>query len=184
MVSGHWLLPQGSTVNANYLIVLLRALEYFEGIMFLTTNRVGTIDPAFQSRIHLSMTYPVFSLESRLKLWKTFILKDSSATRRRWLNSKFLDEIGKEEVNGRQIENIVRMASSLAANEKREMKPDDIRVGLQALVTFKQDFSQAVETSRERARQDSHLSPQTRNLCENCSRPLGRRLLNYLTGKS
>ncbi|KAF2104762.1 hypothetical protein NA57DRAFT_51566 [Rhizodiscina lignyota] len=35
--------------------VLLRMLEYYSGILFLTTNRVGTIDEAFKSRIHIKI---------------------------------------------------------------------------------------------------------------------------------
>jgi hypothetical protein len=38
--------------------VFLRVLEYYNGILFLTTNRVGTIDDAFRSRIHMSLYYP------------------------------------------------------------------------------------------------------------------------------
>lgn len=37
--------------------VFLRVLEYYNGLLFLTTNRVGTIDEAFKSRIHLSLYY-------------------------------------------------------------------------------------------------------------------------------
>lgn len=35
--------------------IFLRALEFYSGILFLTTNRVGTIDEAFKSRIHISL---------------------------------------------------------------------------------------------------------------------------------
>jgi SpoVK/Ycf46/Vps4 family AAA+-type ATPase len=35
--------------------VFLRVLEFYSGILFLTTNRVGTIDEAFKSRIHISL---------------------------------------------------------------------------------------------------------------------------------
>ena len=35
--------------------VFLRMLEYYSGILFLTTNRVGTMDEAFKSRIHISL---------------------------------------------------------------------------------------------------------------------------------
>lgn len=35
--------------------VFLRVLEYYSGILFLTTNRVGTIDEAFKSRIQISL---------------------------------------------------------------------------------------------------------------------------------
>lgn len=53
----------------------LRALEFYDGILFLTTNRVGSFDDAFISRIHVHLYYPDFDEESRAKVWKTFIDK-------------------------------------------------------------------------------------------------------------
>lgn len=38
--------------------VFLRVLEYYAGILFLTTNRIGGFDEAFASRIHMSLHYP------------------------------------------------------------------------------------------------------------------------------
>jgi SpoVK/Ycf46/Vps4 family AAA+-type ATPase len=35
--------------------VFMRALEFYSGILFLTTNRVGTMDEAFKSRVHISL---------------------------------------------------------------------------------------------------------------------------------
>ncbi|KAL4765025.1 uncharacterized protein BDW70DRAFT_169440 [Aspergillus foveolatus] len=32
--------------------------EYYSGVLFLTTNRVGALDEAFRSRVHLSLFYP------------------------------------------------------------------------------------------------------------------------------
>ena len=53
--------------------IFLRVLEYYEGIMFLTTNRVSTLDQAFQSRIHISLDYPELSMESRRQIWINFL---------------------------------------------------------------------------------------------------------------
>merc|ERR1711939_202393 len=53
--------------------IFLRVLEYYEGIMFLTTNRVNTFDTAFQSRIHISLNYPDLSLDSRKAIWTNFL---------------------------------------------------------------------------------------------------------------
>ncbi|PYH93980.1 hypothetical protein BO71DRAFT_326389 [Aspergillus ellipticus CBS 707.79] len=41
--------------------VFLRVMEYYAGILFLTTNRVGDFDEAFTSRIHVSLYYPELS---------------------------------------------------------------------------------------------------------------------------
>ncbi|MCJ1381029.1 hypothetical protein MMC17_004138 [Xylographa soralifera] len=123
--------------------VLLRILEYFEGIMFLTTNRVHTIDPAFKSRIHLSLAYPNLSTEARRGLWKTFILKATDQRHPRWLGAKFLETLSKEDVNGREIKNIIRVAHALAVSDKRPMRADDILQGLRSLKDFERDFNKA-----------------------------------------
>jgi hypothetical protein len=109
----------GSNLTVRCSTVLLRILEYFEGTMILTTNRVQTIDAAFKSRIHLSFTYPPLSAKSRSGLWETFIVKGAAEQRPRWLDAKFLKEISEEEVNGREIKNIVRVAHALAVDDKR-----------------------------------------------------------------
>ncbi|KAK6863622.1 hypothetical protein PG995_000150 [Apiospora arundinis] len=50
--------------------VFLRVLEYYEGILILTSNRVGTFDEAFKSRILLSLHYENLSEGQRTKIWK------------------------------------------------------------------------------------------------------------------
>ncbi|KAG8627258.1 hypothetical protein KVT40_004741 [Elsinoe batatas] len=63
-------------IERNKLVsIFLRVLEYYEGIMFLTTNRVQTFDAAFQSRIHISIDYPELSIESRKQVWKNFLVQ-------------------------------------------------------------------------------------------------------------
>ncbi|KAJ0354372.1 hypothetical protein COL154_001927 [Colletotrichum chrysophilum] len=48
--------------------VFLRVLEYYSGILFLTTNRVGALDEGFRSRVHLSLCYPNLSLADTIKI--------------------------------------------------------------------------------------------------------------------
>ena len=53
--------------------VFLRVLEYFNGLLFLTTNRVDDIDEAIVSRcIALIKYYPPDS-EARRQIWKVMI---------------------------------------------------------------------------------------------------------------
>lgn len=121
----------------------MRILEYFEGTLILTTNRVETIDAAFKSRIHLCLTYPPLSAKARSGLWKTFILKATAPEHPRWLDAKFLKRVSAEEINGREIKNIVRVAHALAVNDKRALSAKDIFQGLQYLKDFERDFSKA-----------------------------------------
>ncbi|KAF2423293.1 P-loop containing nucleoside triphosphate hydrolase protein [Tothia fuscella] len=95
--------------------IFLRVLEYYEGIMFLTTNRVQTFDAAFQSRIHISLDYPELSIESRRTVWKNFLTQtpdDNSITPTQ------LDQLSYMNMNGRQIKNVLKTAQLLARQKK------------------------------------------------------------------
>lgn len=50
--------------------VFLRVLEYYAGILFLTTNRIGDFDEAFASRIHMSLYYPELDEGKTKKVFK------------------------------------------------------------------------------------------------------------------
>ena len=53
--------------------VFLRVLEYYDGILILTTNRVGTFDEAFKSRIRLAIPYSNLNEDQRVEIWRNFI---------------------------------------------------------------------------------------------------------------
>lgn len=59
----------------NVFKVFLRALDYFQGILFLTTNRVGQFDEAFLSRIHLSLGYKPLNDAARAQIWDNLFQK-------------------------------------------------------------------------------------------------------------
>lgn len=63
--------------------VFLRSLEYYAGILFLTTNRVGAIDPAFRSRIQMSLFYPKLSLDVTCQLYMKFIRRAKAEQQRK-----------------------------------------------------------------------------------------------------
>lgn len=44
---------RGDLTRNSLVSIFLRALEYFQGLLFLTTNRVGTFGDALISRIHI-----------------------------------------------------------------------------------------------------------------------------------
>ncbi|KAK0729849.1 P-loop containing nucleoside triphosphate hydrolase protein [Lasiosphaeris hirsuta] len=63
-----------SSLKRNALVsVFLRVLEYYSGILFLTTNRVGTIDEAFKFRIHLSLYYERLTVTQTRAIFKANI---------------------------------------------------------------------------------------------------------------
>ncbi|GAA5949933.1 hypothetical protein JCM10213_004260 [Rhodosporidiobolus nylandii] len=53
--------------------VFLRMLEHHSGVLFLTTNRVRSIDEAFLSRFSLAITYPNLDAPKRKIIWRQFL---------------------------------------------------------------------------------------------------------------
>ncbi|KAK7423533.1 hypothetical protein QQX98_000991 [Neonectria punicea] len=108
-----------SDLQRNKLVsIFLRLLEYYEGVMFLTTNRVTSFDPAFESRIHLTIHYPNLDFNSRLHIWQTFVKRSSEGS---GISESELAELALEELNGRQIKNVVKTARLLAASERTSL---------------------------------------------------------------
>ncbi|KAJ7458501.1 P-loop containing nucleoside triphosphate hydrolase protein [Mycena latifolia] len=124
-------------VNRNALVsVFLRLLEYYEGILFLTTNRVSTFDPAFQSRIHMALKYEDLDASARRILWKDFL---GGLSGRADVSDAGFDALAQYAINGRQIKNAVKTAESLAAFDGKPL-------GLEALETVlktQADFAEA-----------------------------------------
>ncbi|KAH9828026.1 P-loop containing nucleoside triphosphate hydrolase protein, partial [Teratosphaeria destructans] len=50
--------------------VFLRTLEYYTGILILTTNRTGDFDEAFRSRIHIALYYDHLTTEMTEQIWR------------------------------------------------------------------------------------------------------------------
>lgn len=53
----------------------LRMPEYHQGILILTSNRVGTFDEAFTSRIQVAIHYGNLTRKSRRAIWSNFITR-------------------------------------------------------------------------------------------------------------
>ncbi|RGP63742.1 p-loop containing nucleoside triphosphate hydrolase [Fusarium sporotrichioides] len=93
--------------------VMLRMLEYHPGILFLTTNRVRSLDPAFESRITLSIRYEALDYDARQQIWKNQIDGHSRVD----FQTINYGELANTQLNGRQIKNVVRLAMSLAMDQ-------------------------------------------------------------------
>ncbi|KAL8796093.1 MAG: hypothetical protein Q9195_001425 [Heterodermia aff. obscurata] len=105
--------------------IFLRTLEYFNGILFLTTNRIGTFDQAFQSRVHVTLGLPPLDRTRRTEVWSIFLDDLASKSllttpQHAALTALVQDQWSKEKLNGRQIRNAVRTAM-LVAEKKKEV---------------------------------------------------------------
>ncbi|KAJ4314158.1 hypothetical protein N0V84_009041 [Fusarium piperis] len=75
---GHRDLYQNGLASA-----FLRELEYFRGIIFLTTNLpLHNIDPAFRSRVSMHLLFRPLEEEERKEVWRVFLNRLPQETRR------------------------------------------------------------------------------------------------------
>ena len=79
-------------------------------MLFLTTNRVKTFDPAFYSRISIALKYQGLTQEARAQIWTNLL---SAAT----VEGLDPQELSIVNLNGRQIKNTIRLAQGLAAQQ-------------------------------------------------------------------
>lgn len=101
-------------------------LEYYAGVLFLTTNRIGDFDEAFASRIHMSLHYPPLDRLSTSRVFKLNLdmIKaryEESDRKIKIDETEILDDVGeywrqheKARLNGRQIRNACQTALALA----------------------------------------------------------------------
>ncbi|KAL7915418.1 hypothetical protein GGI35DRAFT_436810 [Trichoderma velutinum] len=129
-------------VRNGLVAVFLRVMEYYAGILFLTTNRVGDFDEAFTSRIHISLYYPELDAGKTLEVFDNNLamIEDRFAKKNRVINientkirgfaaTHFLQH-KEARWNGRQIRNACQTALALAEYEAQGnsheaiLKPD------------------------------------------------------------
>ncbi|KAH0420931.1 ATPase [Colletotrichum camelliae] len=111
--------------------IFLRTIEYYEGIMFLTTNRLDSIDPAFHSRVHLSLEYPGLEKSSRKEIWSGFLDKIGKGEQRHALSEEDIGRLASLDLNGRQIKNILKTSNLLACSEKARLRFDHVKTVLE-----------------------------------------------------
>ncbi|MCJ1462495.1 hypothetical protein MMC07_001097 [Pseudocyphellaria aurata] len=130
-------------IHRNALVsIFLRLLEYFQGILFLTTNRVETFDDAFQSRIHVALRYGELTTKAKRTVWKMFLdkVKAKDGVDTADFKESEYDKLSRHNLNGRQIKNAVRTAQALAVNEKTPLSMAHIAKVLEVAETFEKDL--------------------------------------------
>lgn len=112
--------------------IFLRLLEYHEGVLFMTTNRVGQFDEAFLSRISGALSYKEFDPQTRAKIWQTFF------ERAKVPQALFDDirQLSQYDLNGRQIRTIIHSARAVAEEDGREMTQADLLSTVKLTIDF------------------------------------------------
>ncbi|OAL57158.1 P-loop containing nucleoside triphosphate hydrolase protein [Pyrenochaeta sp. DS3sAY3a] len=112
--------------------VFLRMLEYYEGILILTSNRVGIFDEAFRSRIHIALHYEDLKPRARKQIWLNFLtrLEDSDEGGGVEEIKARVDELARHQLNGREIRNAISTARQLASYEGKTMGWEHVELAI------------------------------------------------------
>lgn len=168
--------PGFNAIPSNGNAVLLRNLEYFNGVLFLTTNRISTMDNAFESRIQIAIQYEKLQDTTRRSVWRNLInskfdsyeedivAEQTDDARKSTLRasvteakSKILaniDVLAGHELNGRQIRNSLNIAEGLAFKDSQETGQMRLRHLTQS-VPMALEFQGFFKKARAKAQLDS-----------------------------
>jgi hypothetical protein len=132
-----YLAERDDDINRNGVVsVFLRTLEYYSGILFLTSNREGLIDEAFKSRIHIALRYQRIDRAGTRQIWTNILrrLNEDNGNDKQKIKIQF-DEtallkwaeahfdahdagLRKTTWNGRQIRNAFQTAIAMASYDR------------------------------------------------------------------
>ncbi|EXJ82358.1 hypothetical protein A1O3_06171 [Capronia epimyces CBS 606.96] len=139
-----------SNTERNALVsVFLRVLEYYQGILMLTTNQIAKFDVAVQSRIHVAFKYISLNEEQTMAIFEGFLgplakkgLVKNWEDVKEWLE----EDVVKMGFDGRQIRNIVTSALGLArAQRKSRLDKSDLKLVMNNVKDFKDEFIKQFE---------------------------------------
>ncbi|CAG8954560.1 hypothetical protein HYFRA_00004477 [Hymenoscyphus fraxineus] len=144
-------------LNRNALVsVFLRELEYHDGILILTSNRVGTFDEAFKSRLQLALHYENLGPSQRRKIWRNLL------TRIKTFDNPVmdfddiidhLDDLAPVEMNGREIRNAITTARQLAQFKETALS----YTHLQHVIRVSGKFSKYLKDLRHGLTEDEYM---------------------------
>lgn len=137
--------------------IFLRLMEYYRGILVLTTNRIQAFDEAFHSRIHISLHYSPLTAEAREQIWRTFAAKMEPDVID--LSDEDYKVFAKSELNGREIKCSLGSCQALAAESGEKVSAKHVNRVLEIMASFDlQTFGRGVESSRPKATWKSWIS--------------------------
>lgn len=113
-------------VNHNAIVAsLLRVLEYYNGLMFLTTNRTEDVDEAIESRCSAILRYKRPDEETKEGLWRLFAKQFHLD-----VSDEVILRLAKDmkNISGRDIKNISSLVSRYIQAEENKDLPLDFEV--------------------------------------------------------
>lgn len=116
---------RGTDIKQNAIVgVFLRVLEYYRGVLFMTTNRGTTVDDAIISRTTAQFQYERPSTDDQKRLWR--VMTDQNK-----IDLTDLEIIrivaDNPHLTGRDIKNLLKLAMVSSANTGKRVSQDTIK---------------------------------------------------------
>jgi hypothetical protein len=106
---------RGNDLVQNSIVgVFLRVLEYYQGVLFLTTNRADLVDDAIASRCVARLDYQLPSAEEQIQIWQILSKNAGVALDA----SVYLDIASKHRLSGRDVKQLLKLGSMVAKARK------------------------------------------------------------------
>jgi len=113
-----FIVKRNDNIEQNAIVAeFLRTMEYFNGLLFMTTNRPNDIDEAIISRCAAIINYEAPTLENAPKIWQV-LAKQYNYTLPESLLTQLLDTF--KDITPRDIKMLLRLALRVASNSKVE----------------------------------------------------------------
>lgn len=119
-----FLRSRGDSLEHNAIVgVFLRVLEYFNGLLFMTTNRVDEIDEAIVSRAIANIRFSNPGVDERRRLWESL-----SEVYKVKLSAKDINTLAKDiDCTGRDIKGLIRLAVKYSRQRKKPLNVEAIK---------------------------------------------------------
>ncbi len=108
---------RGSDIHQNAIVgVFLRVLEYYRGVLFLTSNRAIVVDDAIMSRATAHIRYDLPTTDELTQIWTVL-----SAQYEVKFTAKQVRELVEHfpTISGRNVKNLLKLSRMLAAKRKQ-----------------------------------------------------------------
>lgn len=114
--------------------VFLRLLEYYSGLLFLTTNRGDNFDQAVISRVTLALHFRAQDEEGRATIWRNLL-----GNAKIEVSARELAALAALPVNGREIKNAINSSRALAAADGTGVTYQHLREIIDASTIFQEE---------------------------------------------
>jgi len=107
---------RSDSLSSNAVVgVFLRVLEYFNGLLFLTTNRIDDIDEAIISRCIAMISYHPPHREDRMKIWKVMTEQFELS-----IDAALIEQLADifPLATGREIKGLTKLAAKFCAQKQ------------------------------------------------------------------